>query len=54
MGCPVGPMLIEQAEVVLTSLFPEEIEKTTVEIVWDPPWSPDKMKPEVRELMQGF
>lgn len=54
MGCPVGPMLIEQTETVLTTLFPKEIKAAHVEITWDPPWSPEKMKPEVRELMQGF
>lgn len=54
MGCPVGPMLIEQIETVLTTLFPDEIKSAHVEITWDPPWSPEKMKPEVRELMQGF
>lgn len=54
MGCPVGPMLIEQIETVLTTLFPDEIKSAHVEITWDPPWSPEKMKPEIRELMQGF
>lgn len=53
MGCPIGPMLIEQIETILTTMF-DEIESTTTEIVWDPPWSPEKMKPEIRELMQGF
>ena len=54
MGCPIGPMLMEQIELILTTMFPDEIHHTNVEIVWDPPWSPEKMKPEVRELMQGF
>lgn len=54
MGCPVGPMLIEQIDMILPTIFPEAIEKTLVDIVWDPPWSPEKMKPEIRDLMQGF
>lgn len=53
IGCPIGPMLIEQIETVLTTMF-SEIERVHVEIVWDPAWSPEKMKPEVRELLQGF
>ena len=54
MGCPVGPMLIEQVDMILPTIFPEHIESAHVEIVWDPPWSPEKMKPEIRDLMQGF
>lgn len=54
MGCPVGPMLIEQIDLILPTIFPEAIEQAHVDIVWDPPWSPEKMKPEIRDLMQGF
>lgn len=41
MGCPLAPIIIEQVETAMLSI--DEIEKVDVEIVWDPPWTKDKM-----------
>ena len=41
-------MILDDIDSVLDPLVPPEVE-IRVEIVWDPPWSPDKMAPEARE-----
>jgi FeS assembly SUF system protein len=51
-GCPVGPFVAEQVrEAVLTLV--EGVEKVDVEIVFDPPWTPDRMSDEAKALL-GF
>jgi metal-sulfur cluster biosynthetic enzyme len=51
MGCPVGP-LIEHglAEAALTV---DGIERVDMELVFDPPWSPDRMSGDAR-LVLGY
>lgn len=53
MGCPVGPMIMEQVESMVPQLVPT-IESTSVQIVWDPAWSPDRIKPEIKDMLFGF
>lgn len=53
MGCPIGPMLAEQIDLLIPTIF-DEVDDTAIIIVWDPPWTAEKMNPEIRELMQGF
>lgn len=53
MACPAGPQIIEQIETMLPELMPE-IEHADVEIVWDPPWGPDKMNPDLRDMLFSF
>lgn len=50
-GCPYGPYLIHQVKGVLKSL--KDIDEAKVNVVWEPPWGPDKMTEEVR-LALGF
>lgn len=50
-GCPYGPYLIHQVKDTVQSL--KGIAEARVEVVWDPPWGPDKMTEEVR-LELGF
>lgn len=50
-GCPYGPYLIHQVKDTLKSL--KGITDAKVNVVWDPPWGPDKMSEEVR-LELGF
>jgi metal-sulfur cluster biosynthetic enzyme len=40
--CPLGEMLVQEARDVLQREFPEA-PSVRVELVWDPPWSPDRM-----------
>ena len=50
-GYPNGPFLIHQVKDTAQSL--KGIKEVKVEVVWDPPWGPDKMTEEVR-LELGF
>ena len=39
--CPMGDLLLDEVEAALNCLAPgAEIE---LEVVWEPPWSPEKM-----------
>ena len=42
-SCPMGEMLTEDVRARLRALFPH-VASIKVELVWDPPWSPDRMK----------
>ncbi len=41
MGCPMGPVIVDQVNTALGEL--PEVKSTNVNIVWNPPWSKDKM-----------
>lgn len=41
-SCPLGEMLVQEARDILRREFPE-VPSVRVELVWDPPWSPDRM-----------
>lgn len=41
MGCPVAPLIIEQVEMAMMTV--DEVTAVDVELVWDPPWTKDKM-----------
>ncbi|MEA0561814.1 metal-sulfur cluster assembly factor [Lysinibacillus irui] len=41
MGCPLGPVIVDQVNTALGEL--PEVKNTNVNIVWNPPWSKDKM-----------
>lgn len=53
MGCPVGPMITQQVENTVPMLVPE-IESAAAQIVWDPPWGPDRVKQDIRDMLFGF
>ena len=50
-GYPYGPYLVHQVQEELKAV--DGVEETHVEVVWDPPWGPDKMSEEAR-LELGF
>ncbi len=50
-GCPAGPMITNDAYRVLRAL--EGVKDVTIEIVWEPYWTPERIEPKVRALM-GF
>lgn len=52
MGCPAGPYLIEEIEKACKKV--KGVTDAQVEIVWEPAWSPDMMKSELREMMFGY
>lgn len=51
MGCPIGPMIDEQIKDA--TQFIEGIGEVQTELVFYPPWSPEKMTPLARSAL-GF
>jgi metal-sulfur cluster biosynthetic enzyme len=51
MGCPVGPMIQEEIHNVAAAM--PGVENVEVELVWDPPWSPEKMSDDAKFIL-GF
>ncbi len=47
-ACPMGEMIIEDVEAVLAEELPEHVERE-VNLVWEPPWSPDRMSEPARK-----
>jgi metal-sulfur cluster biosynthetic enzyme len=50
-GCPYGPELVSITEMAARSV--EGIKEVLIELVWEPPWGPDKMTEDAR-LDLGF
>jgi metal-sulfur cluster biosynthetic enzyme len=48
-GCPVGDFLAQEVERVIRALG--DVDAVRVELVWDPPWSPEKMSAEGRKAL---
>jgi metal-sulfur cluster biosynthetic enzyme len=46
-SCPLGELLIEEARAVLDRRF-ADTPSIQVELVWDPPWTPDRTSAAVR------
>jgi metal-sulfur cluster biosynthetic enzyme len=46
-ACPLGDYLADAVRETLRARFPE-IAEVEVEMVWDPPWTPDRMSEEAR------
>jgi metal-sulfur cluster biosynthetic enzyme len=51
-SCPLGEMLMLEAAEAVRERFPE-VPVVRVELVWKPPWSPDLMSAEGRQLFCG-
>jgi metal-sulfur cluster biosynthetic enzyme len=45
-GCGMGPQIAQQAEWAIQDL--EGVEEVNIELVFDPPWSPDLISPDAR------
>lgn len=50
-GCPYGPYLLHQVKDTLMQM--KGIDDAQIQVVWEPPWGPDKMSEEAR-LELGF
>ena len=50
-GCPSGPEIMGEAEKQLRTL--PGVEDVIVNLVWSPPWTPEKIEPRVRAYL-GF
>lgn len=49
-ACPLGEMMSEEIKTVLRNRFPDTPD-VRVELVWDPPWSPDMMSEAARKQL---
>ena len=47
-ACPMADLIVDQARDAIRALVPEDAE-VDVRLVWDPPWTPDKMSGIARE-----
>jgi metal-sulfur cluster biosynthetic enzyme len=48
-GCPAGPEILEDARLVVQQI--EGVNSATIELVWEPYWTPDRMDPRVRAFL---
>lgn len=48
-GCPVGDFIAAEVERALRKI--EGVEGVGVDLVWDPPWSPELMSAEARKAL---
>ena len=48
-GCPSAREIILESQTLVSEL--DEVKEATVEVVWDPPWTPEKMSDEARASM---
>jgi metal-sulfur cluster biosynthetic enzyme len=51
MGCPAHAYLMHQVQTEIENI--PGVKTAEVEIVWDPPWTPDKMSPEARKRLES-
>ncbi|MGC8580756.1 MAG: metal-sulfur cluster assembly factor [Thermoplasmata archaeon] len=49
IGCPLADMLSEEVKNELMQI--KGVKEVLVELVWDPPWTPDKMSDEARRML---
>lgn len=50
-GCPSGPEIMKEAEDALRTV--DGVEDAVINLVWSPPWTPDRIEPRVRAYL-GF
>lgn len=53
IGCPVVGQIAAYAEEAIKEMVPE-VEEVEVEVTFDPPWSPDYVTEEGRELLKAI
>ncbi len=51
-GCPAGPLILTQVEERLKEL--EGVEEVDINVVWSPPWSPDRLSEEAKDQLGIF
>ncbi len=52
MGCPLGPVLEHDIADALSGV--EGVESVDAELVFDPPWSPERMSDEAKFLLGAY
>ena len=51
MGCPAGPLIAQDID--RTALEVPGVEEVELELVFDPPWTPDRMSDDAKFIL-GF
>lgn len=51
MGCPAGPELTTDVDGILR--IQDNVKDVEIEVVWEPTWNPEMMKPEIKEMLFG-
>lgn len=46
-SCPLGPYLVDEVIAAVRAVLPDTPD-VHVELVWDPPWTPDRMSQQAR------
>jgi metal-sulfur cluster biosynthetic enzyme len=49
-ACPLGDLITGKARRAIEAAVPEDVE-VGVELVWDPPWTPDRMSDTARQTL---
>ncbi len=49
-GCPLHTAIARGAQTAVRNL--PGVEQATVNVVWDPPWTPERMSPEARARLR--
>lgn len=49
-ACPVTDLILDEAEAELQKVVPSGTE-VEVELVWEPPWGPERLSPRARDFM---
>jgi len=52
MGCPTADSIVREVE--LTAEQVDEVESADAELVWQPPWTPDKVSEEGRTQLNAM
>ena len=49
-ACPLHGVIIRNMDKALRETYPD-LGEMTIELVWDPPWSPELMSPEAKQQL---
>lgn len=51
MGCPAGPEITTDVDAILR--LQDGVEDVHINVVWEPAWTPEMMKPELKAMLFG-
>lgn len=51
-SCPLGELILDDAREALATRFGPAV-PISAEMVWDPPWTPDRISEQGRQLLRG-
>ena len=47
--CPVAGQIVDEAQAAIAAM--EGVDEASVELTWDPPWTPDRIQPLIRSSL---